>query len=140
PCGAGEEMAEGGALISAGGGQGDAREKVSLRHADLCVRRDQLLLGLEDVGPPFEQRRWQARWHFHGLWLVDEPAPSNDAIGVPAHEDGDEIPLLFDPLFEIGDRRACAEDELFSLPDVEEGGGPSVRQNLCQPQRILAGG
>ena len=121
-------------------GQRDLREIVCLRDPDLCVRCDQLLLRLEDVGAAFEQGRRKSRWNLQWMWLVDEPPSSNDALGVCSHEDADEVFLLFDPLFQIGDRGAGAEYELFSLSHVEHGCGAAVRKNLCQAQRVSSGG
>ena len=137
PCGTCEQPGERGALISADGGQRDLREIVCLGDADLCVRRDQLLLRLEDVRAAFEQRRRKSRRNLRRMWLVDERPPSSDAFGISSDEDADEVFLLFDPPFEIRDRGPRAEHELFGLPHVEHGGGAAVRKELRQAQRVL---
>ena len=101
-----EQPGESRTLRSADGGQRNLREIVCLGDADLCVRRHQLLLRLQDVRSAFEQRRRKSRGNLRWMWLVDERSTSSDAFGISSDEDADEVLLLFDPPFEIGDRGA----------------------------------
>src|SRR5215813_14188343 len=71
--------------------------------------------------------------------LIDERPAAPDTLGIPAHENADEVLLLRDALFEVRDGGPRAEHELLGLPDVEHGRRATVREQLRQAQRVLSG-
>ena len=52
-------------------GQAELGKELGFRDADPRVRAHEHFLGLTQVGPPLEQRRWQSRWHggHHDLFV-----------------------------------------------------------------------
>src|SRR2546425_1115572 len=85
------------ALKSASRGEEYLRKVSSLCHADSRVKGDQLLLGLADVRPAFQQRRRNPGGDFRGMRLLGQPPPTRDSGRVLPQKDTNEVLLLLDP-------------------------------------------
>ena len=101
--GTGEEVAERRAGRAERGRQVELRVVERLRGADVGIGGDEVLLGLQDVRPSFEQRRRQPGGNRGARELVDRLA-ARDGIGVAALEHGDQVLLRGDLLLELRDR------------------------------------
>src|SRR3989442_8998948 len=64
------------ALKSAGRGEGYLRKVSTLYHADSLLKGDQLLAGLADVRPAFQQPRSNPRGGFRGIRILGQPPPT----------------------------------------------------------------
>src|SRR5262249_7287987 len=67
-----EKTGQSRALITARTRQRDTGEIIRLRDADLRVQRDQLLLGLSDIGPALEQYRWKTSRDLGSVGLLQQ--------------------------------------------------------------------
>ena len=101
----GEEVAERGAHRAEQAGERQGREVERLRRADVRVRRDQVLLGLQDVGAALEQRRGQVGRESPGATSSSMRLAARDRPGIAAEQDRDQVLLRGDLLLERGDRR-----------------------------------
>ena len=82
-------------------GEGDGREILGLCHADPRVCGYEVLLGLADVGTPFEQLRRQAGGH-DGQYEVVEGLAPRDRSGIASKEHAQGVLLLADQFLEEG--------------------------------------
>ena len=62
-------------LKAAGGREIDAGKECRLRDSDAGIGRDQLLLGLPQIGPALQQRGRQPGWHLRRLGLIGQALP-----------------------------------------------------------------
>ena len=71
--------------------------------------------------------------------LVYEILSASYALWVSAQQNADEILLLLDPAFKVGDGSARGKYQLLSLPHVKHGSGAVIGEHLGQTQRVLSG-
>ena len=90
-----------------------------LRDTDFGVCSDQNLLGLTDIGPALQQRRWQSRRHFGREGLFHQRASARNALRVVAQKNADGILFLRDLSLQVGDLRVCGIEDLLGLEYVE---------------------
>ena len=95
----GEQVIEVTAGRTEGPGQTDARKISRPSGADAGIGRDQVLLGLADVGPSLEQGRGQAGGRCRHLEFVDGQAARNRP-GIAAQQDAQAVFLLRHRLFQ----------------------------------------
>src|SRR3954462_12657419 len=60
--------------------------------------------------------------------------------GESAQQDGDEILLLLDAPFEVGNRPGCRVHELLRLPDVDHRGRAPLLTDAREIERLVARG
>ena len=118
PCGRGarEEVAERRGDGAQQAGERDRRVVERARRADVRVRGNEVLLGLQDVGPPLEERRGQVRGDRRRGELVDRLA-ARDRPGIAPEQDRDQVLLRGDLLPDRRDRR---ERLLVLRPDLRD--------------------
>src|SRR5207237_1242383 len=134
---AAEEGRQRSTLKSTGAGQADLGKICRFGHTDVRVGHDELLLGLPNVGSAFEQRRRQACRNIERARLIDEGLAARHRRRVAANQRAQQVLLLFDRTFEIGDDARCLEYQLFGLTYVEQRRGASLLAYLREPQRLL---
>src|SRR5258708_31147126 len=70
--------------------------------------------------------------------LLRQLRSTRDGTGIIAQKCADEVFLLLNSSFQIGNGFGCGEHQLLRLPDIEHGGSPTACQRLCELQRIAA--
>src|SRR4029077_4858057 len=103
---------------TAGSGQRDLRKKLSLCDANFCIRGNQVLLRLKDMGPSRQQRGRQTRRHFWRNWLVGKPYSARDGPGIVAEKNADCVLFLAKLSLDIRDLRIRGVEHLPSLKHV----------------------
>ena len=64
------------------------------------------------------------------MWLAYEILPASNRFRILSQQDADEILLLLDPAFEVGDGSASGKYQLLSLAHIKHGGGAVIRKHL----------
>ena len=72
--------------------------------------------------------------------LVGQLAPTLDRARISSQQNIDQIFVLFDLAFHVGDRFRCGVNQLFRLPHIDQRRRSILLQRLFQLQRILARG
>ena len=83
-----EEVGDLGTDAAKGARQGNRREEARHRGADVGVRRDELLLGLAQIGPPLQKRRWQSSRNLGWQHLFGQILAARDRSRVAAEQEG----------------------------------------------------
>jgi hypothetical protein len=109
------------------------------RHANLRGRGGQLVLGLKDVRPAFDQRGRQAGRNLGWAWLVDQGPAALDRSWIPSEQHADCVLLLLDQPPEVDDLRLRRVDELLGLAHVEERRRAAPLAHFRELQRFLPG-
>src|SRR5882762_6800460 len=69
--------------------------------------------------------------------LLGQLRSPRDGTGIVSQKGADEVFLLLNAAFQIGNSFGCCEYQLLRLPDVEHGGTATFCQHLRQLQRVL---
>src|SRR5258708_27097390 len=70
--------------------------------------------------------------------LLRQLRSTRDGTGIIAQKCADEVFLLLNSSFQIGNGFRRGEHQLLRLPDIEHGGSPTACQRLCELQRVAA--
>ena len=127
-------------LDAAAGGEADARVERGLGYADPGIGRDEVLFGLAQIGPAFEESGGQPRRHVRGLLLGGEGMAAFNGTGLFAKQIIDEIFGLFPGLFEQGQLRLGGGNQSLRLVYVEHAPDAALLAGRYQPERLLTGG
>src|SRR5204862_5773202 len=99
-------------------GKRDRGKKLRPGHADLGVRRDQILFGLTDVGTPLEQRRRQPSRRGRGLRKLRDVAGNEREVEL-TRQRGEKMFGKFALPHELVELERRIEACAFRLPDIE---------------------
>ncbi len=86
-----EEVGERHTLDAEEAGQADLGKERRLGHPDARLGGDEAILGLADVRPPLEKRRWQAGRHGRREGLPGEGPAAADTARVATEQDAEPV-------------------------------------------------
>ena len=108
------------ALSAQKSAQTDLREIRGLRHPDLGIGGDQVLLRGANVRPPLQQGGRQTGGHLGRQLLLGQAATADDFAGILSQQQADLVLGLFDALLQFRNRFGGSVYQLFSLAQIEQ--------------------
>jgi hypothetical protein len=133
-----EEVPQLGADVAEETREAQPWEEVGLGRADVCVRRDQELFRLPDVGPPLQERRGQPRGHVRRK--SHERALSWNGLGIAAEEEVDLVLPGHDRALDLGDLRRDQRQRGLGACRLQAGGRSALQPAVEQVVGVLERG
>src|SRR5262249_776191 len=118
-------------------GQGDLREELCFGHANFGIRRDQNLLGLANIRPSLQKRRWHPSWDLRRKRLLDQSHAWLPRLWRSAKKNADGIFFLSDLSFEVGNLRVRRVQDLLGLQHVQFGRHAVLHTKVRQVYRVF---